>query len=99
MEQFQPGLSFSPDNRAEKYRRLHGRFLRDSAQAEVSHIRIFIPGWVSNRAETSAWDETQPGLKFLSYNRVFCFIRILQQDWAEDSARSSGLKIQPGHPG
>ena len=35
MEQFQPGLSFSPDSRAEKHRRLHGRVSRDSARAEA----------------------------------------------------------------
>ena len=35
MEQFQPELSFSLDNRAEKYRRLHGRVQRDSARAEA----------------------------------------------------------------
>ena len=49
------------------------------------HVRIFIPGWVSARAEISA-RVAQTGLKLLSYNRVLCFIRILQQDRADVSA-------------
>ena len=50
------------------------------------HVRIFIPSWVSAWAEISA-RVAQTGLKLLSYNRVLCFIRILQQDRAE-SART-----------
>ena len=85
MEQFQPGLSFSPDNRAEKHRRLHGLmdvFNVIQPGLKRLHVRISVAGWISARAEISAPGssnraEILPGLKLLSCNRVLCFIRIL----------------------
>ena len=50
------------------------------------------PGWVSARAEISA-RVAQTGLKFLSYNRVLCFIRILQQDRAETQPGLKSLHV------
>ena len=66
MEQFQPGLSFSPDNRAEKHRRLHGLmdvFNVTQPGLKRLHVRISVAGWISARTEISA-RVAQTGLKF-----------------------------------
>jgi hypothetical protein len=37
----------------------------------------------------------QPGLKFLSCDRLLCFNRILSLDRTEMSARETGMKLSP----
>ena len=70
MEQFQPGLSLSPDitelkniiDYIDVFNVIQPRLKR-------LNVRISIPGWVSALV-------AQTGLKLLSYNRALCFIRI-----------------------
>ena len=85
MESFQPGLSFSPVNRAEIDLGLHGNTQPGVTQNCSSSEAKISPG-ISKRAET------RPGLKFPSCNCSLYFTRILFLGRAEISARQSGLK-------
>ena len=72
MEQFQPGLSFSPDDRAEVSARSCYKILMK--QSTRLHDKNFQPGlsfspvWAT-RAETSARAEIQLAIKILTFNR------------------------------